>query len=98
MSIPCFLSENFFIVFNANICGLNVLILISSYSSLRLLDVPSIYSLMPLTVDELKIEVTRASAEVVEILNHHWIEECAHIVRENKESVEAAAEPEDEVK
>jgi len=45
----------------------------------------------------MKIEVTRASARVVDLLNHQWIEECAQIVRENKDSVEAAAEPEDEV-
>ena len=52
---------------------------------------------MPLTVDELKEEISRASKKVVEKLNHQWLEECAQIVRENKESLEAAAEPEDEV-
>ena len=52
---------------------------------------------MPLTVDELKIEVTRASAKTVELLNHQWIEECAQIVRDNKNSIDAAAEQEDEV-
>ena len=52
---------------------------------------------MPLTVDELKIEVTRASAKTVKLLNHQWIEECAQIVRDNKDSIDAASEQEDEV-
>ena len=65
---------------------------------MRLLDIPTIYSLMPLTVEELKTEVTRASAQVLQVLTHRWIEECAEIVRENKESVEATVENEDEVR
>lgn len=52
---------------------------------------------MPLTVDELKMEVMRGSAATVQILTTDWIEECAKIVNENKESVELSKENGEEV-
>ena len=73
------------------------LVLLCSYSSLRLLDVPHIYSLMPLTVDELEAEIKRSSSKVKHFLTTHWIEECSQIVRENRESVEAVVRNENEV-
>ncbi|XP_076804480.1 dynein axonemal heavy chain 3-like isoform X3 [Clavelina lepadiformis] len=69
----------------------------SRYSTFRLLNIPNIYSLMPLTVEELKHAVERSSQEAAEILTSRWIEECAEIVREKKESVEAAVSEDDEV-
>lgn len=71
--------------------------LVSSYASFRLVDIPRIFSLIPLTVHELRLEVERSSEEACNILTSHWIEECAEVVREHKDSIEANVNQSSEV-
>ena len=43
---------------------------------------------MPLTIDDFVAEISRASQEAAQYLTNSWIEECADIVRDNKDDIE----------
>ena len=60
-----------------------------SYADFRLIDIPSMRSQMPLTLESLKGHVIKSSLNGSQLLRKQWIVECCAIVDNHREEIEA---------
>ena len=62
--------------------------IISRYGSLRLIDIPHLRTVMPLTMEDIRESVVETSKKGAELLNDQWVMECCDIVDDNRDAVE----------
>ena len=68
------------------------------YGSLRLIDIPHLRSVMPLTMEAMTASVEATSARGAALLSGDWISECCDIVDDNRDAIESWMPPDDEVR
>ena len=66
------------------------------YGALRLIDIPHLRTVMPLTMEDFMESVRKTSAEGAELLSDDWIAECCDIVDDNREAIEQWMPPDGE--
>ncbi|XP_077987554.1 dynein axonemal heavy chain 3-like isoform X2 [Glandiceps talaboti] len=68
----------------------------TKYASFRLIDIPGLKSITPITIEEFHAHVKKSSAMGAKILKDEWLKECANIINDNRECIEEWM-PKDEV-
>ncbi|XP_066284547.1 dynein axonemal heavy chain 3-like isoform X3 [Branchiostoma lanceolatum] len=68
----------------------------TEYSTFRLIDIPGLQQVMPLTLEAFKEHVETSSKKGAELLQSRWLTQCAEVVTEHRDSLEASM-PLDEV-
>ena len=58
------------------------------YGGLRLIDIPHLRSVMPLTMEAVRESVVETSKKGADLLLNEWIPECCDIVDEKRDLVE----------
>ena len=71
-------------------------LVISRYSELRLIDIPSLKESLPLTIIDLKKNAYKATQQGVKRLMEKWIPSCVKVISDRRDDIEECM-PEDEV-
>ena len=69
-------------------CVSNKLLCFVRYGPLRLIDIPHLRTVMPLTMEQVAASVRETSARAAKTLEDDWIQECCQIVDDNRDVIE----------
>lgn len=64
---------------------------------MRLVNVPRLKAIMPLTLEQFVVEVEQSSSAAAEILKTQWLKECCTIVETEQDSIESLMPQDNEV-
>ena len=63
----------------------------SRYQNFRMIDLNSLRQQMPFTINDFKRITSEQIQQKRDYLNKVWLDECANIIKDNKESIENLA-------